>query len=526
MAADLFSGLLFQFSVLLTLALKLLVIEHISTYYGMGLTTLLYIAFMCAWARRLNIGEVNQIRLRLDSELRESQLQQRETRYRELAHHDTLTGLPNRLSLQSQLPQLLEAASLRNARVAIVYIDLDHFKDINDSRGHRCGDSLLAVTAERLRECVRPSDLVVRMGGDEFIVAALDAQSTEQVNSLAARLAWSVNTPCSYEGDNIQTSASMGIAIFPDHGGNADVLLRHADIALYAAKANGRNKHEFFTKSMNDSFSERIFLQQALTRAIGSQQMFLEYQPLVDLKSGQLTGFEALLRWRHPDRGLVPPLVFIPVAEHCGLIDTLGREVAQKVCQQLQHWRREGLPLLPVAINISPRHFERGGLGQQLIATAQQFGIEPSLLQMEITETALMKGTGQEAQTLDALKQLGIKVMIDDFGIGYSSLNHLKSLAIDGLKIDRSFVHDMTTDQRDAAIVSAVIGIAKSLGIGVIAEGVESVQHVQQLRALGCDHGQGNFLHAPVSADVCAALLAQFANGTPLYRHTPRLHVV
>jgi diguanylate cyclase (GGDEF)-like protein len=526
MASDMIAALPFQLSVLLLLALRLLVLEDDKNFYGMGLTTLLYAVFMVMWTRGLNRGVIEGISARLDASQREAHLQQREARYRELAHHDALTGLPNRLSLQSQMPQLFETAAASGSKVAIIYIDLDHFKDINDSRGHRCGDRLLAATAERLRECVRPNDLVVRMGGDEFIVAAFDTESNEQVEALVERLGWSINAPLRYEGDTIESSASMGIAIYPDHGADIDVLMRHADIALYAAKANGRHTHQFFNLAMSAAFGERIFLQQALTRAIGTQQLFLEYQPLVDLRSGQLTGFEALLRWRHPDRGMLPPLVFIPVAEHCGLIDALGSEVAQMVCRQLERWRRDGLRLLPVAINVSPRHFERGSLGQLMASAASACGIEPSLLHLEITETALMNGTGQEVQTLEALKELGIKVMIDDFGIGYSSLNHLKSLAIDGLKIDRSFVRDMTTDERDAAIVSAVIGIARSLGIGVLAEGVESVQHVQQLRSLGCDHGQGNYLHPPASADKCAVLLQQAARGEPVYNATPRLQAV
>lgn len=526
MAADFYSGLVFQVAVLSLLAVRLLLVETHNTFSGMGVITLLYMVFMAMWSGRLSRTAIASIRGQLGAQRREQQLQQREARYRELAHQDALTGLPNRLSLQSELPLLLEAAADTGARLAVLYIDLDHFKDINDSRGHRCGDALLATTAERLRQCVRPNDLVARMGGDEFIVVGFDTQSGEQAEQLAQRLALSIGAPLQFENDLIHSSASMGIALYPDHGRDVDALLRHADIALYAAKAAGRDTHAMFTIGMQSAFSERIFLQQALVRAIGSQEMFLEYQPLIDLSSGMLTGFEALLRWRHPERGLVPPLDFIPVAEHCGLIDALGNDVAQRVCRQLARWRAEGLPLLPVSINVSPRHFERGQLAQQLRAAAEASDLEPSLLRLEITETALMKGWPQEAATLDALKQLGMRVMIDDFGIGYSSLNHLKSLPIDGLKIDRSFVRDMTTDERDAAIVSAIIGIARSLGIGVLAEGVESWQHVQQLRALGCEHGQGNYLYAPVTSGICSTLLEQHARGEPAYRPAPRLQVI
>jgi diguanylate cyclase (GGDEF)-like protein len=526
MASDLASSFMFQYAVLIQLSYRLLVVEHGRGYYAMGLTTLIYIVFLTAWTRRLNSAALGTLHAQLDAQRREEQLQRREAQYRELAHHDALTGLPNRLALQAAIPELLEEAHRNAARIAIVFIDLDHFKDINDSRGHRCGDHLLEATAQRLRECVRPNDLVARLGGDEFVVVARDAQTGEHLHALAQRLARSIEAPLQYESETVQSSASLGMAIFPEHGTDGDTLLRNADIALYAAKAEGRRTHRVFTPAMSEAFSERIFLEQALRRALGSGQLYLEYQPLVELGTGALTGFEALLRWQHPERGLVPPLVFIPVAERCGLIDALGNEVALQVCRQLADWRAAGLPLVPVAINVSPRHFELGNLGQQLSAAARAAGVEPEMLQLEITESALMNGTGREAETLQALKQLGIKVMIDDFGIGFSSLNHLRSLSIDGLKIDRSFVREMTSVERDASIVSAVIGIARSLGIAVLAEGVESAQHVQQLRKLGCDHGQGNFLHLPVSAGACIELLQRHARGEAVVRVAPRLHVV
>jgi diguanylate cyclase (GGDEF)-like protein len=526
MASDLASSFMFQYAVLMQLAYRLLVIEDGRGYLTMGLTTLLYILFLTAWTRRLNSAALKTLHAQLDAQRREVQLQRREAQYRELAHHDALTGLPNRLAMQAAIPQLLEAARKTSSRVAIVFIDLDHFKDINDSRGHRCGDRLLEATAQRLRECVRPTDLVARLGGDEFVVVAFDAQSGDQLDALAQRLARSIEAPLQYESETVQSSASLGIAVFPEHGIDGDTLLRNADIALYAAKAAGRRTHRLFTPAMSEAFSERIFLEQGLRRALGTGQLYLEYQPLVELGSGALTGFEALLRWQHPERGLVPPLVFIPVAERCGLIDSLGNEVAMMVCRQLAQWRAEGLSVMPVAINVSPRHFELGNLGQQLSAAARAAGVEASLLQLEITESALISGTGREAETLKALKQLDIKVMIDDFGIGFSSLNHLRSLSIDGLKIDRSFVREMTSVARDASIVSAVIGIARSLGIAVLAEGVESAQHVQQLRRLGCDLGQGNYLHKPVGPDDCAELLALHARGEAVVRVAPRLHIV
>jgi predicted signal transduction protein with EAL and GGDEF domain len=350
------------------------------------------------------------------------------------------------------------------------------------------------------------------MGGDEFVVVTSHAQDTQQIEQLAQRLAASIELPLLHEGEVLETSASMGIAVYPDHGTDAEQLLKNADIALYQAKAAGRGNHQFFAPEMSVAFHERIFLEHALSRAIGTDQLYVEYQPLIELTSGHLTGLEALLRWQHPERGLVSPLIFIPIAEHCGLIETVGAEVLKLVCRQLRDWQRASVPVVPVAINVSPTQFERGTLVDMLLATTSEYQVAPNLLQVEITETALMKGTGQAEVTLQRLRQLGVKVLIDDFGIGFSSLNHLKNLAIDGLKVDRSFVQDMIEDERDAAIVAAIIDIAKNLNIDVVAEGVESLRHVEHLLGLGCRGGQGHFLHEPVIAEHCSALLHRAAS--------------
>jgi diguanylate cyclase (GGDEF)-like protein len=511
MASELVAALVFQLAIFAPFAARLLFIETDATYHGMGVSACLYTLFMALWTRRMHLNAVAGIRQRLASNERERQLQQRESRYRDLAHHDALTGLPNRLSLHARMPELLEQAAAGSKRLAIVYIDLDHFKDINDSRGHRCGDALLASAAARLRECVRTEDLIVRMGGDEFVIVTVDSQQTEHIDQLALRLAASIELPLLHDGEVLETSASMGVAVYPDHGTDAEQLLKNADLALYQAKAAGRGNHKLFAPEMSVAFRERIFLEQALVRAIGTDQLYLEYQPLIDLASGRLTGLEALLRWQHPERGLVSPLTFIPIAEHCGLIDTIGTEVLRMVCRQLREWQRSGVPPLPVAINVSPTQFERGTLVDLLLEATSEHQIPPTLLQIEITETALMKGTGHEESTLQRLRQLGVKVLIDDFGIGFSSLNHLKNLAIDGLKIDRSFVRDMIDDERDAAIVAAIVGIAKNLNIDVLAEGVESSRHVEHLIGLGCRGGQGHFLHEPIIADRCSALLLHAA---------------
>jgi diguanylate cyclase (GGDEF)-like protein len=516
MASELVAALAFQFTIFGMLALHLLMSEGDAVYQAMGFSALLYTLFMAVWTNRMHRNAVATIHMQLDSTRREQELKDKEARYRNLAHHDTLTGLPNRLSLQVRMPELLAQATVDGLGVAVIYIDLDRFKDINDLRGHRCGDALLQSAARRLRDCVRATDLVVRMGGDEFIVATTDAQRTVQIVTLVERIAASLELPLLHEGEVLKTSGSMGIAVYPEHGADTEQLLKNADIALYQAKATGRGNHRFFADAMSVELRERIFLEQELARAVGTTQLYVEYQPLFDLTSGRLTGLEALLRWHHPDRGLVPPKVFIPIAEHCGLIEAIGEDVLRIVCRDLHDWQRDGVLVLPVAINVSPIQLERGSVVESLLVSAREHQISPNLLQIEITETALMKDTGRVAATLHRLRELGVKVLIDDFGIGFSSLNHLKNLAIDGLKIDQSFVRDMIDDERDAAIVSAIIGIAKSLSISVLAEGVDSPGHVQRLLSLGCDRGQGFFLHEPVRAPQCALLLAREDRGQSL----------
>jgi diguanylate cyclase (GGDEF)-like protein len=526
MASELVAALTFQFAIFGLCAIRLLLSDGSATHQAMGLSALLYTLFMALWTGRMHWNALAAIRRQLDSTEREQQLQRREGRYRELAHADTLTGLPNRLSLQSRLPELLQQAAMDQRTVAVIYMDLDRFKDINDLRGHRCGDALLQSVARRLRDCVRATDLVVRMGGDEFIVATTEAQRRDEIAALASRLATSVGLPLLYDGEALKTSASMGIAIAPEHGTDTEQLLKSADIALYQAKADGRGRYRFFADEMGVALRERIFLEQELAKAVGTDQLRVEYQPLVELSSGRWIALEALLRWQHPERGMVPPPDFIPIAEQCGLIEVLGTEVLRMVAADLRGWQRAGVPLLPVAVNISPIQFEQPTLVDSLLRTARAYDIDPRLLQIEITETALMKDTGEGAATLRRLREHGVSVFIDDFGIGFSSLNHLKNLAIDGLKIDRSFVRDMIEDERDGAIVSAIIGIGRNLGIDVVAEGVDSAAHVQRLLGLGCSRGQGHFWHEPLLAAQCTLLLGQQENAEVAGGGSsrPRLH--
>jgi diguanylate cyclase (GGDEF)-like protein/PAS domain S-box-containing protein len=415
-----------------------------------------------------------------------------------LAHRDSLTGLPNRLYLQARLPHLVSETQRDGSTLALLYVDLDHFKDVNDSLGHSSGDRLLVTIAKRLRSCISAGDLVVRMSGDEFIVVAIGLPAASAVDYIARRIEECLSAPIDIDGVRLTIHSSIGISLCPADGSNLETLLKHADIALYQAKSRGRGNHQFFTDAMQAQLSDRLELEHALRRAIGGGQLFIEYQPSFDLNTGAPAGFEALLRWNHPQLGLVPPGRFIPIAEQGNLILDLGLWVLRQVCRQLAEWHREGLPLLPVSINVTPRQFEHGRLVDTIAGLTREFDIDANLLHFEITESAAMQNSEQHLGALQALRQLGSRILIDDFGTGYSSLSYLKHLPIDTLKIDRAFVRDMATDSNDAAIVSAIIGIARSLGLHVVAEGVETPQQVDCLRRLGCNTAQGFYFSRPL----------------------------
>jgi diguanylate cyclase (GGDEF)-like protein/PAS domain S-box-containing protein len=427
-----------------------------------------------------------------------SQMRDRRRRVLRLAQRDALTGLPNRLYLESRLPRLVSEAQREESMIALLYIDLDHFKDVNDSLGHRCGDDLLTTVARRLRGCLAAEDLVVRMGGDEFIVVALGLPAPSTADYIARRIQESLSAPIEIEEVRLNIVASIGISLCPGDGTTVEQLLKHADLALSQAKSRGGGQHQFFTREMRVQLSERLELEHALRRAIGTEQLFLEYQPSFDLRSGMPAGFEALLRWRHPELGLVPPGRFIPLAEQGSLVLELGAWVLRQVCRQLGEWRREGLSVLPVSINLTPRQFEQGRLAELLAGLAREFDLEVSWLQFEITESAAMQNSAAYLAALHALRALGSRILVDDFGTGYSSLSYLKNLPVDALKIDQAFVRDMTSDATDAAIVRAVMGIARSLKLTVIAEGVETAEQAQCLTELGCDTAQGFYFSRPL----------------------------
>ena len=454
-----------------------------------------------------------------DITVRKQAERQREEHRRSLEHlatHDPLTGLPNRLSIKAQLPQLLKDLNDERTQVALFYVDLDEFKTINDSKGHAAGDELLRITAQRLRSCVSARDTVIRMGGDEFVLLTRELPDRRTAAMIAERIVSAMREPLRMEEEDFRVSASVGVSLYPDDGFDLESLLKHADIALYEAKNAGRDNFRFFDADMNIGHGERVALQQSLRHAIGTEQIFLEYQPVLDLHTGHLLSLEAVVRWRHPELGVLAPGRFVPLAEQSGLILPLGDQVIDLVCRQLESWRAGGLTPRPVSFNLSPQQLVQDRLRATIETIAQRHGVELSLLQLELTETAVMQDSGRHVGTLESLRALGCGVFIDDFGTGYSSVGQLKNLPIDRIKVDGSFVRDMPVDANDAAIVGAVISMARSLGIEVSAEGIESAEQLRMLQDLGCRIGQGFHFSRPVAPEQCVALLEQAARNTRL----------
>jgi diguanylate cyclase (GGDEF)-like protein len=442
-----------------------------------------------------------------------------------LARRDTLTGLPNRLHLQRLLPRLLARAARDGTRLALLNLDLDHFKNVNDSLGHGIGDRLLAAVARRLRSSVAAHDVVVRMGGDEFVVVATMLPDSVVVDSIAERIRGALAVPLDIDGVTLSVVPSIGISVYPEDGSDPEQLLKHADIALYTAKDRGRGNHQFYTPEMNARLRERVGLERALRHALDNNELFVEFQPCFDLQTMRTVSLEALIRWRTADGTHIPPSRFIPIAEQSNLIIEIGNYVLRRVCEQLSEWQRERLPLVPVSVNISVRQFEKTPLASVVSGLAQELGIDASLLHFEITESAAMQNSQQQLGSLQALRNLGSRILIDDFGTGYSSLSYLKHLPIDTLKIDRAFVRDMVSDANDAAIVRAIVGVAKSLGLMLVAEGIESAEQLDCLRKLGCECGQGFFVSPSVTADACRNILWQL-RGPRGALETPKLRLL
>jgi len=455
---------------------------------------------------------------------RQSIDQQRQ--FSRLTRRDVLTGLPNRVYLQKLLPRLIKRAARDTSRLALLYIDLDHFKNVNDSLGHAAGDKLLTAVSHRLRAAVSTHDVVVRMGGDEFVVVANMLPNAQVVNSIADRIRRALVVPLDLDGVTMFASPSIGISVYPEDGTDSEQLLKHADIALNHAKDRGRGNHQFYTPEMNVRLRERFGLERALRQALERNELSIEYQPSFDLQTLRPVSLEALIRWRTADGTYIPPSRFIPIAEQSGLIVDIGDWVLRTVGLQLSEWQRQHVPLLPVSVNISVRQFEHVQLATVVSVLADELGIDASLLHFEITESAAMQNSQQHLGSLQALRNLGSRILIDDFGTGYSSLSYLKHLPIDTLKIDRAFVRDMAVDANDAAIVRAIVGVAKSLGLQLVAEGIETAEQLECLRKLDCECGQGFYFSPPVSAESCRAMLWQLRGPPRAVLDTPKLRLL
>ncbi|HTY95359.1 MAG TPA: EAL domain-containing protein [Steroidobacteraceae bacterium] len=443
---------------------------------------------------------------------------ERETRRRlsRLAQHDALTGLPNRLYLNNRMPRVLQKIAAGNNLLALLYVDVDNFKNINDSLGHGPGDRLLQIVARRMRAAVSAHDVVARMGGDEFVIVAPLIPDRGAIDSLAFRLQTAVSAPIDLEGETVAVTASMGIAVYPADGADFDALQKHADIALYQAKEAGRNCHRFFLADMDVRISEHVALEQALRHAVGTSQIFMEYQPVIDLRTGLLSSLEALMRWRHPERGVIAPIQFIPVAEKSGLIVELGLQALTQVIAQIRAWLERDVPIVPIAVNVSPLQFDRTDFAEVVARLAAKGGVDPVWLRFEITESAMMKEPEKFIDTLKTLRGLGSQVLIDDFGTGYSSLSYLNRLPLDTLKIDRAFVRDLGVSGASTPLIHSVIDMARKLGLKTVAEGVETPEQAALLREYGCDYGQGYLFGKPVGARPCRALLRELKRVRPL----------
>lgn len=417
-----------------------------------------------------------------------------------MAHYDALTELPNRMLLHDRLLQAVISATRQKMKVAVLFLDLDRFKNINDTLGHSIGDLLLQSVAERLKGCIRKSDTVARLGGDEFIAVIPDLHEGAHAAKVAQKILDSLSTHFMIRDIELHTTVSIGISLFPDDGTANDELIANADVAMYRAKENGKNNYQFFATTMNSRSYERLTMENKLRRALERQEFVLYYQPQVDMETGRIIGAEALVRWQHPEMGLVPPGMFIPIAEESGLIVPIGEWVLREACRQNMAWQQEGLPPITVAVNLSAVQFHQKNLAQMVSDVLALTGLEPCWLELEITESGIMQNSAAAVITLCSLKQMGLKLSIDDFGTGYSSLSYLKKFPLNKLKIDQSFVRDITTNQDDAAIVGAIIGMAKSLKLRVIAEGVETREQLNFLCLNDCFEMQGYYFSKPVPA--------------------------
>jgi diguanylate cyclase (GGDEF)-like protein/PAS domain S-box-containing protein len=425
-----------------------------------------------------------------------------------LAQHDILTDLPNRLLLNDRLSQAMTLAHRHHMKLAVLFLDLDRFKYINDSLGHDVGDRLLQAVTQRLILCVRSTDTVSRPGGDEFVVLLSEIVHGQDADVCAEKILSSLRMPYDIDQHVLHVTTSIGIATYPDDGTDAETLLKHADSAMYGAKEAGGDSYQFFKPELNTRVADRHYLEGALRQAIARDQFALHYQPVVNLQTSRIIGLEALIRWHHPQRGLLAPADFIPLAEECGFIVSIGQWVLLEACRQARSWQQSGLAAMRIAVNVSGAELLHKGFVEGVRAILTQSGLEPQYLQLELTETFLMRESQSTAAVLQVLKDVGVQLALDDFGTGYSSLNHLRRFPIDTLKIDKSFVRDLPADAEDGTIVGAVIGIGMGLNMRVVAEGVETAAQLAFLHAHRCLEGQGYYFYKPLDATEITRLLA------------------
>ncbi len=437
-----------------------------------------------------------------------------ESQIRLLAYYDGLTGLPNRERFKEQAERAMSAAQRGGTKMALIYIDLDHFKRINDTLGHTAGDTVLRGVAKALTNIVRGTDIVAkvdaetsvssslaRLGGDEFTIMLTGLSRSESAARVAKRILQALSRPLRIDDREYVVTGSMGIAVYPDDGADVDLLLRNADIAMYAAKEDGRNNYRFFSEEMNARMLERLAIESDLRKALERDELLLHYQPQVESLTGKVVAFEALVRWEHPTKGMVPPFEFIHIAEETGLIIPLGEWVMRAACEQATSWHRAGYAEMRVSVNIASQQLTESDLVATVQKVLESTGLDGAHLEFELTESSLMSDVETTTQTLWNLKKIGLSLAVDDFGTGYSSMNYLKRFPLDALKIDRSFVRDLNVDANDAAIAKAVIALAKALDLSTIAEGVEEEEQLAFLRALGCDLIQGYYFSRPMPAD-------------------------
>lgn len=450
-------------------------------------------------------GTVQDVTDRLQSEVK---LREDEAHLSYLAYHDSLTGLPNRALFRDRFQHAIDKARRSRRKVAVLFLDLDQFKRVNDSLGHGVGDQLLLKVAERLHCCAREEDTLARLGGDEFVLLLEEVTQVSTVGIVANKVLSALSQTFEIGGFQVYSGASIGIGIFPDNGESVEELMRCADIAMYRAKECGRNNLQFFTSDMNTRAHEILFLRTGLRHALENDELEIYYQPQIDMVTGRWVGTEALLRWNHPERGLLLPADFLPMAEGTGLIFAISDWILQTVCRQNKVWQDGGFPPMVLAVNITPRMFQQMELSQMVSRALSQSQLEPRFLELEVPERMIMQDVEAAIQTLEELGNLGVNLTIDDFGSGYSSIGSLRKLPIKKLKIDRIFVNDLTRNPCDAAIAASVVAMAQSLNLGVLAEGVETEEQLRTLKARGFSQGQGFLFSPPLSAEDLTILLA------------------